>query len=312
MSVTPSRTKLVVIVGPTAVGKTNLAVRIAREISCEVVSADSRQIYRGMDIGTAKPTPEERLSVRHHLIDIVAPDQILALPQYIALAGQAIADIAGRGVLPLLVGGTGQYIRALLEGWAVPRVEADSALRAELQSYAEQEGPEALHQRLEAVDALAASRIDYRNVRRVVRALEVYYTLGQPITTLQAKQGSQYETVIIGLTLPREELYHKADLRIEQMLANGFVAEVAGLVKQGYAFDLPAMSGLGYQQIGAYLRGDISLDEAVMLLKRSTRRFIRHQYNWFRLNDPHIRWFQTDSMMPAQVIEIIHRFTAHN
>ncbi|MCE5260180.1 MAG: tRNA (adenosine(37)-N6)-dimethylallyltransferase MiaA [Chloroflexi bacterium] len=309
MNATP-RTKLVVIVGPTAVGKTNLAVRIAQEVACEVVSADSRQIYRGMDIGTAKPTPEERLNIRHHLIDIVAPDQILALPQYITLAGQAITDIAGRGMLPLLVGGTGQYIRALLEGWAVPRVEADATLRAELESYAEQEGPQALHKRLEAVDALAASRIDYRNVRRVVRALEVYYTLGQPITALQAKQGSPYDTLIIGLTLPREDLYDKADLRIEQMLASGFVTEVAGLVKQGYAFDLPAMSGLGYQQIGAYLRGEIALDEAVLLIKRSTRRFIRHQYNWFRLNDPHIRWFQADNTAPAAIIEAIKRFNA--
>lgn len=309
MNATP-RTKLVVIVGPTAVGKTNLAVRIAQEVACEVVSADSRQIYRGMDIGTAKPTPEERLNIRHHLIDIVAPDQILALPQYITLAGQAITDIASRGMLPLLVGGTGQYIRALLEGWAVPRVEADATLRAELESYAEQEGPQALHKRLEAVDALAASRIDYRNVRRVVRALEVYYTLGQPITALQAKQGSPYDTLIIGLTLPREDLYDKADLRIEQMLASGFVTEVAGLVKQGYAFDLPAMSGLGYQQIGAYLRGEIALDEAVLLIKRSTRRFIRHQYNWFRLNDPHIRWFQADNTAPAAIIEAIKRFNA--
>lgn len=309
MNATP-RTKLVVIVGPTAVGKTNLAVRIAQEVACEVVSADSRQIYRGMDIGTAKPTPEERLNIRHHLIDIVAPDQILALPQYITLAGQAITDIASRGMLPLLVGGTGQYIRALLEGWAVPRVEADATLRAELESYAEQEGPQALHKRLEAVDALAASRIDYRNVRRVVRALEVYYTLGQPITALQAKQGSPYDTLIIGLTLPREDLYDKADLRIEQMLASGFVTEVAGLVKQGYAFDLPAMSGLGYQQIGAYLRGEIALDEAVLLIKRSTRRFIRHQYNWFRLNDPHIRWFQADNTAPAAIIEAIKHFNA--
>lgn len=309
MNATP-RTKLVVIVGPTAVGKTNLAVRIAQEVACEVVSADSRQIYRGMDIGTAKPTPEERLNIRHHLIDIVTPDQILALPQYITLAGQAITDIASRGMLPLLVGGTGQYIRALLEGWAVPRVEADATLRAELESYAEQEGPQALHKRLEAVDALAASRIDYRNVRRVVRALEVYYTLGQPITALQAKQGSPYDTLIIGLTLPREDLYDKADLRIEQMLASGFVTEVAGLVKQGYAFDLPAMSGLGYQQIGAYLRGEIALDEAVLLIKRSTRRFIRHQYNWFRLNDPHIRWFQADNTAPAAIIEAIKRFNA--
>jgi len=291
--------KLVMIVGPTAVGKTNLAVRISGVIPCEVVSADSRQIYRGMDIGTAKPTQAEQAAVRHHLIDIVNPDQVLTLPLYVQLAEQAIADITQRNKLPLLVGGTGQYIRAIREGWIVPAVAPNYPLRAELYSIAEQQGPEVLHERLEKVDPQAAAHIDYRNIRRVVRALEVFQTLGEPISSLQSKHPPSYQMVIIGLTLPREKLYHKADLRIEQMLKNGLVDEVAGLVKQGYGFNLPAMSGLGYQQIGAFLRGEITLDEAVTLIKRGTRRFIRHQYNWFRLDDPEIKWLNADDIAQA-------------
>ncbi|MHB9034596.1 MAG: tRNA (adenosine(37)-N6)-dimethylallyltransferase MiaA [Anaerolineae bacterium] len=300
--------KLVVIVGPTAVGKTTLAVRLAQEIACEVVSADSRQIYQGMDIGTAKPTREERAQVRHHLLDVVTPDQVLSLPQYIDLAKLAIADITKRGLLPLLVGGTGQYIHALLEGWTVPQVEANSKLRLELYAYAESAGPEALHRRLADVDPQAAAKIDYRNVRRVVRALEVYQSLGQPISSVQAKQGSPYRALTIGLTLPREELYRRADLRIEKMLAEGFVNEVARLENDGYTFDLPAMSGLGYRQIGDYLHGEITLAEAILIMKRKTRQFIRHQYNWFNVNDPNIHWFQNSPETADEIAGQIKAF----
>lgn len=301
-------TKIFAIVGPTAVGKTALAVQVAQVIDCEAVSADSRQIYRGMDIGTAKPTPQERAQLRHHLLDIVDPDQSLSLAEYLAAAKTAIADIAGRGALPLLVGGTGQYVRALLEGWEVPHVAPDEALRSELYAIAEKEGADALHQRLADVDPLAAVRIDARNVRRVVRALEVYLTLGQPISALQARRSPVYGALIIGLDMAREQLYQRADERIDRMLAEGFVDEVASLMARGYAFDLPAMSSLGYQQIGAYIRGEMPLDEAVLLIRRHTRRLIRQQYNWFRQDNPDIHWYTANEQTLPLVLAEIARF----
>lgn len=298
--------KLVAIVGPTAVGKTSTAIQIADVIASEVISADSRQVYRWMDIGTAKPTPAEQARLKHHLVDIVAPDQTLSLAEYLRAARQTIVDINARGLLPLLVGGTGQYVRALLEGWTVPEVPPDEALRSGLYSEAERLGTEALHARLAGVDPQAALRIDPRNVRRVVRALEVYYTLGRPISEVQAKTDTLYQVIQIGLTLPREELYQRADARLERMLAEGFVDEVSELMRRGYSLDLPAMSGLGYQQIGMYLKGQIALDEALALIRRHTRRFIRHQYNWFRLDDPQIHWYHAGDCDP--IIEKIAAF----
>jgi tRNA dimethylallyltransferase len=282
---------LVVIVGPTAVGKTRLALRLAQEFGGEIVSADSRQVYRGMDIGTAKPTPEERRRVPHHLIDVVAPDEPFTLAQYQELAYDAIADVLARGKVPFLVGGTGQYVRAVVEGWGIPRVAPNEELRAELYRQAELEGPWALHARLREVDPAAAERIDPSNVRRVVRALEVYLETGQPISELQRKKPPLYRILHIGLTMERQELYRRVDERVDRMIEQGLVEEVRGLVERGYGYDLSSMSGLGYQQIGMYLRGLVSLEEAIQLIKHHTRRFVRHQYNWFRLDDEAIRWF---------------------
>jgi tRNA dimethylallyltransferase len=291
LGTSPKHLPLVVIVGPTAVGKTRLSLRLAQEFGGEIVSADSRQVYRGMDIGTAKPTLEERHRVPHHLLDVVAPDEVFTLAQYQELAYQAIDDVLARGKLPLLVGGTGQYVRAVVEGWGIPRVPPNEKLRAELYRQAEVEGEAALHARLWEVDAAAAERIDPRNVRRVVRALEVYLETGQPISELQRKKPPPYRILQIGLTLERQELYRRIDERVDGMIEAGLVEEVRGLVEQGYSYDLPSMSGLGYQQIGLYLRDQVSLEEAIQLIKRHTRRFVRHQYNWFRLDGEAIRWF---------------------
>ena len=282
---------LIVIVGPTAVGKTRLALRLAQEFDGEIVSADSRQVYRGMDIGTAKPTLEERRRVPHHLIDVVAPDEAFTLAQYQELAYDAIGDVLARSRLPFLVGGTGQYVRAVVEGWGIPRVPPNEELRAELYRQAEIEGEEALHARLREVDPAAAERIDPRNVRRVVRALEVYLETGQPISELQRKKPPPYRILQIGLTMERQEIYRRIDERVDRMIEEGLVEEVRGLVERGYGHDLPSMSGLGYQQIGMYLRGEVSLEEAIQLIKRHTRRLVRHQYNWFRLDAAAIRWF---------------------
>jgi tRNA dimethylallyltransferase len=292
---------LVVIVGPTAVGKTRLSLRLAQEFDGEIISADSRQVYRGMDIGTAKPTLEERALVPHYLIDVVAPDEPFTLAQYQELACQAIDDVSRRGKVPFLVGGTGQYVRAVVEGWGIPRVAPNEELRVELYRQAELEGPWALHARLREVDPAAAERIDPSNVRRVVRALEVYLETGQPISELQRKKPPPYCILQLGLTMERKELYRRVDERVDRMIEEGLVEEVRGLVERGYSYDLPSMSGLGYQQIGMYLRGLVSLEEVIQLIKRHTRRFVRHQYNWFRLDDENIRWFDALTVLDWKV-----------
>jgi tRNA dimethylallyltransferase len=284
---------LVVIVGPTAVGKTGLALRLAGELGAEIVSADSRQVYRGMDIGTDKPTVEERQRVPHHLVDIADPDEEFTLAQYQSMAYAAIDEVLARGRVPLLVGGTGLYIKAVVEGWSIPRVRPNEALRAELYREAEVKGEEALHARLRQVDLVAAEKIDPRNVRRVIRALEVYLETGKPISELQRRRPPPYRVLRVGLTMERAALYRRIDRRIDRMIERGLIEEVRGLVEQGYGYELSAMSGLGYRQIGCYLRGEISLEEAIRLIKRDTRRFVRQQYNWFRLDDEGIRWFQT-------------------
>jgi tRNA dimethylallyltransferase len=299
---------LIVIVGPTAVGKTRLSLRLVQEFGGEIISADSRQVYRGMDIGTAKPTLEERHRVPHHLIDVVAPDEAFTLAQYQELAYDAIGDVLARGKLLFLVGGTGQYVRAVVEGWGIPRVRPNEELRAELYRQAEIEGEEALHAHLREVDPVAAERIDPRNVRRVVRALEVYLETGQPISELQRKRPPPYRNLQVGLTMERQELYRRIDERVDRMIEEGLVEEVRRLVEQGYGYDLPSMSGLGYQQIGMYLRGQTSLEEAIQLIKRHTRRFVRHQYNWFRLDDWTIRWFDVLSEPYREIRELVALF----
>jgi tRNA dimethylallyltransferase len=282
---------LLTLVGPTAVGKTALALHLAEALNGEIVSADSRLFYRGMDIGTAKPTAEERACVPHHLIDIADPDETVGLAEFQEQAYTAIDGILTRGKLPLLVGGTGQYVRAVLEGWCVPRVPPDADLRAELEAQAEREGCEALHARLTQLDPAAAEKIDPRNVRRVIRALEVCTLTGQPISEQQGREPPPYRILQIGLTMERETLYARADERIKAMIAAGLEGEVRRLVEAGYEWNLPAMSGLGYVQFKPYFEGEATLEEVVAEIKRDTRRFIRHQYNWFRLSDPAIRWF---------------------
>jgi tRNA dimethylallyltransferase len=292
-------------VGPTAVGKTALALHLAEALDGEIVSADSRLFYRGMDIGTAKPAPQARARVPHHLVDIADPDETVGLAEFQERAIAAIADVHGRGKLPLLVGGTGQYVRAVVKGWRVPRVPPDAGLRAELEAQAAREGHEALHARLARMDPVAAGRIDPRNVRRVIRALEVCTLTGRPISEQQGKEPPPYRILQIGLTMEREPLYARADARIEAMMAAGLEAEVRRLVEAGYGWDLPAMSGLGYVQFEPYLAGQVTLDEVVAEIKRATRRFIRHQYNWFRPSDPTIQWFDAADTSPAEIEAVV-------
>ncbi len=281
---------LIAIVGPTAVGKSRLAIHLAQVFDGEIVSADSRQVFRSMDIGTAKPSPEERALVPHHLIDVVNPDEDFTVALYQEMAYRAIADIQQRGRLALLVGGSGLYVWAVLGGFRIPQIPPQAELRRSLEEKAAREGYMALYEELEGIDPDAAQRIDPRNVRRVIRALEVFRTTGLPFSQFP-RFSPIFRTLVIGLTTERADLYRRIDSRVDDMMERGLVQEVEGLLKRGYSLDLPSMSGLGYKQIGQYLRGEIGLAEAVQRIKYETHRFARHQYAWFRPKDDRIHWF---------------------
>ncbi len=297
------KSPLIVILGPTAVGKTSRAVELAQALSGEIVNADSRQVYRGMDIGTAKPAPAQLAQVPHHLIDILNPDETLSLAQYQALARAAIADIHQRGRLPLLVGGTGQYITGLIEGWTTPGVAPNPRLRAELEAFAAAHSSAALHARLRQHDAAAADSIDHRNVRRVVRALEVCIETGRPFSQQQRKQPPPYRVRQYGLTMDRERLYAQADQRLADMLARGFLDEVQHLLAMGYTRSLPALSALGYAQLAQHLAGDVSLEAALTAIRRATRAFIRRQYTWFRGHDTGIIWLDAETLDTTALVK---------
>ena len=306
----PDLSPLVAVVGPTAAGKTALAVRLAEAFGGEIVSADSRQVYRGMEIGTAKATPEERARVPHHLLDVIDPDQTLGLAQFQALAYAAIDGVLARRKIPFLAGGTGLYVMAVVEGWQVPIVPPDDALRRALYRQAEEQGAEALYARLQAADPGAAQRIDPRNVRRVIRALEVCLATGRPISEQRGKSPPSYRTLMIGLTLPRPQLYRRIDERVEAMFEHGLEEEVRRLVAAGYGFNLPAMSGVGYGQFAPYLAGQATLAEVIQAIKRATRRFVRHQSNWFRLDDPRIHWVDAAADPFSEAVELVTAFLA--
>jgi tRNA dimethylallyltransferase len=292
---------LVLILGPTAVGKTGLSIQLAERINGEIVSADSRLFYRGMDIGTAKPTASDRQRVPHHLVDIADPDEIWSLGRFKREANKIIAGIHNRGKIPLLVGGTGQYIRAITEGWVVPELEADFNLRNVLKKWADEIGADGLHTRLESIDQSAAAKIAPNNIRRTIRALEVIFHTGRKFSQLREREGVPYHVIQVGLRRPREELYRLIDERVDAMIASGFENEVKRLLEMGYSSDLPSMSAIGYKQMVSYINEEISLEEAVELIKRMTRQFVRKQANWFREEDPDIRWFE---MVPGVIDEV--------
>ena len=285
------------IVGPTATGKSRLGVALAQRFNGEIINADSRQVYRDMDIGTAKPSPEQRTLVPHHLLDILDPDQGFGLASFLLLARDSFRDIHSRGRLPIVAGGTGQYVWALIEGWQVPEVPPDHAFREEKQREAEEHGRHFVYQQLEAADPKRAAQLDPSNLRRVIRALEVHrqFQLNSQSRALRAPPVDP--TFIIGLTMGREELYQRIDERVDRMLATGLLAEVQALAANGYRLGHGPLSSPGYRELGQYLDGEITLDEAVRRTKYQTHRLVRRQYTWFKLTDPRIHWL--DSAEPG-------------
>lgn len=308
----PNRQLVIVLVGPTAVGKTELSLQLAEQLNTEIISADSRLVYRGMDIGTAKPSIQDRSRIPHHLIDIIDPDEPWSLSDFQRLANSTIQQIHQKGKIPLLVGGTGQYIKALIEQWEIPKQPPNPALRSLLSQWSNTLTPQQFHHYLHLLDPAAAHAIDPTNKRRVIRALEVIFQSGKRFSELRKKSSPLYHFLIIGLTRTRSELYQRIDQRIEDMINNGFIIEVKTLLSKGYSPNLPSMSAIGYREIIYYLKGLTSLDESINLIRRSTRVFVRRQANWFKLTDPSIYWFNLTQEDPTHVLtniqNIIHSF----
>jgi tRNA dimethylallyltransferase len=302
------RPKIVVIAGPTASGKSAVALELAGLFKAEIINADSMQIYRYMDIGTAKPTQAERKLVPHHLIDILYPDEEFSAALYREAAQGAIADVQARGKRAMVVGGTGLYIKALTSG-LIRGGEVDPAIRKRLQTEAQAGGRERLYVRLKEVDPPTAEQLHPHDTYRIIRALEVYERTGSPISALRKRhlfKEGPYQTLKIGLQVEREDLYGRIDTRVDEMIRQGFKEEVERILEMGYAPTLKAMQSLGYKQMAAHLGGEYDLAEAVRLIKRDTRRYARRQVTWFK-GDPEIRWIEFPKDRDV-VIKKIERF----
>jgi len=301
-------TALIAIVGPTAVGKSKLALYLAQRFHGEIVSADSRQVYRYMDIGTAKPSLPERELVPHHIIDIIDPDEPFSLAMFQTLAYNTIEAVQKQKRIPLLVGGSGLYIWSVLERWQMPHVPPDRELRQNLEQKAASEGDSALYQELQRADPVAAAKIMPSNTRRIIRALEVCLTTGMPASQLWHKQGLDLPVLIIGLTTARSHLYHIIDSRVDEMIKRGFVEEVKGLLAKGYSLSLPSMSSIGYRQMGMFLGGELDLASAIEQTKHGTHRIARHQYAWFRLSDERICWLDIRGTWENEANAMVEKF----
>ena len=301
---------LIVIVGPTAVGKTEIGIKLAEKIGGEIISADSRQVYRFMDIGTAKPTPDDCRRIPHYMIDVVNPNEDYTAADYSRGARKAIEKIFGKGKIPLLVGGSGLYIRAVIDG-IFPGPGENPEVREKLEITAEKFGLASLYRKLSEVDPTAASRIHPNDKRRIIRALEVYEATGKPISALQESaktEGAAYNPVMIGLNRQREELYRRIDERVDSIFQCGFIEEVESLLKKGYEESLISMEALGYREVIRFLRGEINLDEVKIKVKRNTHHYARRQLTWFR-KDRGITWFNMESgEKPEQIADTICQF----
>lgn len=303
--------RLIVIVGPTAVGKTDVGIELAVRIGGEIISADSMAIYRGMDIATAKPTAEEKARAVFHLIDVVEPDEPFTVKDFAHLAIPVIDKCLENEVFPILVGGTGLYVRSVVDGLDIPDVGPERELRERLADIARREGNEVLHSRLHSVDPETAGRLHPNDVKRVIRALEVFELTGLPMSQLhlREKSGPNYpEAVLYGLEMDRKRLYARIEARVDDQIRRGLVQEVSNLLDKGLDERLPSMQGLGYKEIIGYLRGHHNLETAVDMLERNTRRFAKRQYTWFRA-DQRISWISMDNIDAVTAAELIARKT---
>mgnify|MGYP000987949572 FL=1 len=293
--------KMLVILGPTAVGKTALSLDLARALGAAIISADSMQVYRGMDIGTAKPSHKEQRAVVHHLLDVVDPNEAFNVADYVNLAEEVLVDLKSQDTAAILSGGTGLYIDALLQGFLFPDTSADEAIRDELQARAA-EDPQSLFDELQEVDPASAKKLHPNDLRRIIRALEVYRRTGEPISSLQRKKGEgkrTYQPIYIGLFRDRQNLYNRVDQRVDQMIQAGLVDEVEGLLA-AYPEQPTALQALGYKEIAYYLRGEMTLPEAIERLKRDTRRYAKRQLSWFRRNKQ-IHWFNCTDLTHERI-----------
>lgn len=298
------------LLGPTAVGKTALSIALAGEMGTEVISGDSMLVYRGFDIGSAKPSPEERQGVPHHLIDIREPEENYAVTDFVAEAGEHIRAINARGKVPVLAGGTGLYLKALLEGYEFNETEEHGQYRAYLEELGRQRGKEYVHGLLADLDPESAQRLHPHDFRRVVRALEVKHFGGEQISRRRRAGGEAapgreelcYDAVVIGLRRDRQELYRRINIRVEQMFASGLEAEVKRLLARGTSRSAQAMKGIGYKETAAYLAGEMSREEAIELIQKSTRHFAKRQLTWYR-KMPYIEWIEADQPLEALLRE---------
>lgn len=296
---------VIFIVGPTASGKTNLSIQLADILNTEIISADSRYFYRKMDVGTAKPDAKEMANIKHYMIDIAEPNETITIAVFKQKASELIAYLHHQQKVPIVVGGTGQYIHAILHNWEMPELESDPRIREILENYAERFGKLKLYEFLQKIDPEAAKIIDFRNLRRTVRAIEVLLKTGQRFSEQRRKKASIYNQKIIGIRWDRAVLYQRIDHRIKKMIENGFVDEVGRLINAGYSSDLPSMSAIGYREITGYIKGENTLDEAIILMKRNSREYVRRQANWFKDSDPNIMWFVGDKLDISQVVEYV-------
>lgn len=297
---------LIVIVGPTAVGKTELSIRLATDLNGEIISADSRLFYQGMDIGTAKPSREELDQVRHHLVDVANIDDIWSLALFQKSVYRIADDIRKREKIPFLVGGTGQYIRAILEGWSVPELPPNNNLRLVIEKWGNIIGSSVLHDKLTIIDPNAAENIERNNMRRIVRALEVIFSTGRLFSSQRKRNPINFQYKMIGLKRDRKELYARIDERIMNMFDTGFIDEVKEILAKGYDKNLPSLSAIGYKEVIEYLNEEIDKSEVIRLMKRRTRQYVRRQANWFKDSDPKIRWFQMGKNILDEVTAFIY------
>lgn len=300
--------RILIIIGPTAVGKSKLAIEIAKKLDGEIISADSMQVYIGMDIGTAKPSKNELEEVPHHLINLIAPDKPWSVSDFVNNTKGLIEDIAERGKFPIVIGGTGLYLNALIEGYSFPEIKKNDEVRRRLEGESNSYGSLHLYEKLKKIDPDSAANIHFNDAKRIIRALEVYELTGKPMSELRTKneENINFKPVIIGLDMDRHELYKWIEARVDDMLTKGLVDEVKGLIKEGYDPKLTSMQAIGYKEVAEHLHGKYTYDELVNILKQNTRNFAKRQMTWFR-RFKDVNWFEVDKLEMGDIIGLINK-----